>query len=315
MLQRTIAQPVSCHGVGLHSGAAVTMTLKPAIEADQGIVFVRTDLPFGRNIIPARTDFVNDTMLCTQVDNGKGATVDTIEHVMSALNAAGVDNAIIELDGPEIPAMDGSAQPFLEIIERAGLQKQAEPRYEIEITQDISVAHDGKIAALSPAPYAMFDFSIDFPDTPIGQQAMSIALLNGNYAHDIAPACTFGFETEVAFLREKMGKALGASEENAIGISASNEIMNPERLHGANHFVAHKILDAIGDLYLAGMRIRGHYKGEKAGHDMNHRLLQELFANPESYVILDTETGERIAPDLFYSARRVLDDKRAVAHA
>lgn len=303
MLQRTVKSKVSCQGVGLHSGVDVTLTIKPALEAGQGIVFVRTDLPLTQQIIPARTDFVNDTMLCTQVDNRKGGSVDTIEHLMSALNAAGVDNAIIELNGPEIPAMDGSAQPFLDMIDRAGLEEQAEPRYEIEITQNVRVDHDGKMAALSPAPHAMFDFSIDFPGTPIGQQSMSIALLNGNYKHEIAPACTFGFETEVTFLREHMGKALGASEANAIGISAKNEIMNPERMHGDHHFVAHKILDAIGDLYLAGMRIRGHYKGDKAGHDMNHRLLQELFASPEAYVILDTETGARIAPEHFFAQR------------
>ena len=298
MLQRTLSKSVTCKGIGLHTGQEVSLTLKPA-ASNAGIVFVRTDLPADIATIPAHTDFVRDTMLCTQIDNGRGASVDTIEHLMSALHGAHIDNVIVEIDGPEVPALDGSAKPFLDAVDVAGIQEQDEPRYMIEIVETVSVEHDGKKASLSPLDHLAFDFTIEFSDENIGKQQMRIDMVNGNFAHEIAPCCTFGFEAETHILQEKYGKALGASLQNAVGIG-KNGIINPERMHGDQHFVAHKILDALGDLRLLGLGIKGLYTGVKAGHDMTHRLNQALLASPECYAVVNTKTGERMLPEEFF---------------
>ncbi len=279
-MQKTLKASVTCHGVGLHSGAKVTLTLCPA-PVHHGIVFVRTDLACVDNRIPARYDRVTDTRLCTLISNVDGASVGTIEHLMSALRGCGVDNALVELDGPEVPIMDGSSIPFVEMIDEIGLRTQDAPRRAIRILRDIQV-HDGdKSAVLSPAEAFVFGGMIDFVHPAIGHQAFETKLVNGNFRHDIASARTFGFVREVEFLRQQ-GLARGGSLDNAIVLD-DLAVMNVGGLRFDDEFIRHKLLDAIGDLYLAGAPILGRYDSVRAGHALNNALLHQLFASPESW--------------------------------
>lgn len=282
-MQKTLHQEISCKGVGLHSGAAVTMTLRPA-PADHGIVFVRTDLKADQ-VIPALYDRVVDTRLCTLIANNSGASVGTIEHLMSALRGCGVDNAVIELDGPEVPIMDGSSTPFVEMIDHAGLRTQPQPRRAIQILKEIVVEENGKYARLSPANGFVFGGEIEFAHPSIGRQTYQTKLVNGNFRHDIAAARTFGFAHEVEYLRQQ-GLARGGSLDNAIVLD-DMRIINAEGLRFADEFIRHKLLDAIGDLYLAGGPILGAYDGFKAGHALNNMVLRKLFSTPGAWVRCD----------------------------
>lgn len=283
-MQHTLKNEITCSGVGLHSGKDITMTLRPA-EANTGITFIRTDITGSDNIIPGRWDYVVDTQLCTVVGNEAGATVGTVEHVLSALRGCGVDNVIIELDGPEIPAVDGSAKPFVDLIDRAEIKSQKAPRRAIKILKDIEVQDGDKMAKLSPATGCVFGGEIDFNHPHIGRQRYETKLVNGNFRHDIAEARTFGFLQEVEWMRSN-GLALGGSLDNAIVLD-DGKVMNPGGLRFHNEFIRHKLLDAIGDLYLAGSPILGAYDSHRAGHAMNNKLLHALFADPEAYVIID----------------------------
>lgn len=282
-MQKTLQQEISCKGVGLHSGAAVTMTLRPA-PADHGIVFVRTDLKADQ-VIPALYDRVVDTRLCTLIANDSGASIGTIEHLMSALRGCGVDNAVIALDGPEVPIMDGSSTPFVEMIDHAGLRIQPQPRRAIQILKEIVVEENGKYARLSPASGFVFGGEIEFSHPSIGRQSYQTKLVNGNFRHDIAAARTFGFAHEVEYLRQQ-GLARGGSLDNAIVLD-DMKIINAEGLRFADEFIRHKLLDAIGDLYLAGGPILGAYDGFKAGHALNNMVLRKLFATPGAWVRCD----------------------------
>lgn len=279
-MQKTLNRAVSCSGVGLHSGAKVLLTLRPA-PAGHGIVFVRTDLNGIDNRIPARYNLVSDTRLCTLIANKDGASVGTIEHLMSALRGCGVDNALIEIDGPEVPIMDGSSIPFVEMIDETGLCAQDTPRRAIRILADIVVRDGDKMARLSPANAFVFGGVIDFVHPAIGHQSFETRLVNGNFRHDIASARTFGFAREVEFLRQQ-GLARGGSLENAIVLDDMT-VMNAEGLRFDDEFIRHKLLDAIGDLYLAGAPILGRYDSIRAGHAVNNALLHQLFASPDSW--------------------------------
>lgn len=283
-MQKTIQRDISCHGVGLHSGAQVMMTLRPAAE-DHGIVFVRADILDKDNSIPALYHRVVDTRLCTVIGNEAGVTVGTIEHLMSALRGCGVDNIIVELDGPEVPVMDGSAEPFAQLIEQAGLIEQVQPRRAIQILKEIIVEEGGKIARLSPANGFIFGGEIEFAHPSIGRQSFQTRLVNGNFRHDIAAARTFGFAQEVEMMR-KNGLARGGSLDNAIVLNETS-VLNIEGLRFDDEFIRHKLLDAIGDLYLAGGPILGAYDGFKAGHAMNNAILRKLFATPDAWVRVD----------------------------
>ena len=283
-MQHTLKSQIKSHGIGLHSGKDIQMVMRPA-AAHEGIVFVRTDIEDGDNRIPALWDRVVDTQLCTVIANENGAHVATIEHLMSALRGCGVDNVIIELDGPEVPVMDGSAMPFVEMIEEAGLQAQFVPRRAIKILKEVTAEHDGKRVTLKPAVGSVFGGEIDFDHPEIGTQRFETQLLNGNFKHDIADARTFGFLHEVHQLRRN-GLALGGSLENAIVLDEES-VLNPDGLRFQNEFIRHKLLDAIGDLYLAGGQILGAYDGYKAGHAMNNAILRQLFADPESWTYVD----------------------------
>ncbi len=278
--QQTLREKGALEGIGLHSGRYITMDIYPA-KADHGIVFVRTDLPAGKNKIPARWDYVTDTTMCTVISNEYGANVGTIEHLMSALRGCGVDNARIELDGSEVPAMDGSALPFVEMIDRAGVVAQDAPRRMIRVLKEVQIQKNGKIVTLKPDRMSVFEGEIDFDHEIIGKQHFTTQLVNGNFRHDIAGARTFGFYHEAQWLRSQ-GLALGGSLENAI-ILDDDGIMNSEGLRFSDEFIRHKLLDAIGDLYLAEHQILGRYSGAKAGHDVNNAILRKLFSDDENW--------------------------------
>lgn len=279
-MQKTLNRSLTCSGVGLHSGALVNMVLHPA-AAGHGIVFVRTDIVDGDNIIPARYDLVTDTRLCTLISNANRASVGTIEHLMSALRGCGVDNVLVALDGPEVPIMDGSSIPFVEMIEAAGLETQNAPRRAIRILKDISVCDGDKSARLSPSDAFVFGGEIDFAHPLIGRQTYETKLVNGNFRHDIASARTFGFIREVEFLREQ-GLARGGSLDNAVVLD-DLAVINSGGLRFDDEFIRHKLLDAIGDLYLAGAPILGRYDSVRSGHALNNALLHQIFASPDSW--------------------------------
>jgi UDP-3-O-[3-hydroxymyristoyl] N-acetylglucosamine deacetylase len=282
--QHTLKSAVTVAGVGVHSGASATLTLKPALP-NSGIVFIRTDIADKNNIVPAKWDNVVDARLHTVIANKAGVTVSTVEHVLSACAALGLDNAVINIDGPEIPIMDGSARDFVAALDKAGLQRQNAPRRVLRVKKTVSYQEGDKEIYLSPADGQYFGFEIDFASPVIGRQKYTHQMKEEIYRKEIATARTFGFVHEVEQLR-KMGLARGASLDNAIGIDG-DKVMNPEGLRFPNEFVRHKILDAIGDLYLCGMQIIGHYHGVKAGHAMNNKLLHVLFSQPDAFEIVE----------------------------
>ena len=278
--QHTLGSSVQCSGIGVHSGEKVTLRLVPA-AADTGIVFVRTDLKNGARAIPALWSNVVDTQLCTVIGNSHGGRVATIEHLMAALRAASIDNAIIEIDGAEVPVMDGSADPFLFLIEMAGVAAQDAARREIVILKPIEVVANGKRAVLSPADEQRFRFDIAFNRQPIQNQSLDFTLTHAGFKNQIGRARTFGFFEEVDQLR-KLGFARGGSLQNAIVIK-DNAILNEEGLRYGDEFVRHKLLDAIGDLALAGAPIRGQFYGNCSGHALNNQLLHAIFARPDAW--------------------------------
>ncbi|HPQ50592.1 MAG TPA: UDP-3-O-acyl-N-acetylglucosamine deacetylase, partial [Alphaproteobacteria bacterium] len=244
-MQHTVQNIVTLCGVGLHSGAETVLRIKPAVVSS-GVVFVRVDVSGKNNVVPARWDRVVDTRLCTVVGNEDGVTVGTIEHLMAALAACGVDNAVIELDGPEVPIMDGSSEPFIDAILDAGLSVQTAARRAIKILKEVSVRDGDKIAVLTPGIGSRYSIEIDFSHPEIGRQSAEIDMFSGDFIGKIAEARTFGFLHEVNALRA-MGLALGGSLDNAIVLD-TDSVMNPEGLRCSNEFARHKVLDAVGDL-------------------------------------------------------------------
>ncbi len=250
-------------------------------DVNSGVTFVRADLPEDRSVIAARWDRVCDTTLCTVIGNRHGASVGTVEHLMAALRGCGVDNALIELDGPEVPIMDGSAAPFVFLIESAGVTSQAAIRRAIRILKPVEVREGDKLARLAPGPGFSFSFEIDFPSQAVSRQKGRIRLANGAFKSDLASARTFGFLKDVEGLRAR-GLARGGSLDNAIVING-DRIMNEDGLRFEDEFVRHKILDSIGDLYLAGAPILGHFHGARSGHTLNNALLRALFEDELSW--------------------------------
>ncbi|MBR6411998.1 MAG: UDP-3-O-acyl-N-acetylglucosamine deacetylase [Alphaproteobacteria bacterium] len=284
--EKTLQNAIPCVGVGLHSGQKIHMTMKPA-PVGTGIVFVRTDVTDKDNRIPAKYDHVVDTRMCSCLGNKDGVIVGTIEHLMGALNGLGITNAFIEVDGPEVPLMDGSAADFVTLIECAGVMNQDEPVKALKILKEVSF-DDGKGAsvALLPADNGMeIDFMIDFPaSSVIGRQEYSIALTEDSFKDSIAYARTFGFAKDIDMLRS-MGLAKGGSLENAVVVDG-NKVLNPEGTRSENEFVVHKTLDAVGDLYQVGMPIIGRFEGTKSGHMHTNMLLRLLMADEGSYEIV-----------------------------
>lgn len=282
--QKTLKRTIPCRGVGLHSGLQILMTLRPA-PIDHGIVFVRTDVPEGAGRVPARFDNVIDTRLCTVLANDDGVRVGTVEHLMAAFAGCEVDNAVVELDGAEVPIMDGSSEPFVFLIDCAGTVEQNAPRRAIEIRKPVTVEMDGKRITLSPADGYAIDFQIDFASKAIGRANLGVALVNGTFRHELAQARTFGFLEEVEHLRA-LGLARGGSLDNAVVIDGDT-VLNEGGLRFPDEFVRHKVLDCVGDLYLAGAPLIGHVDAVKAGHQMNNAVLRALFADPSAYAVVD----------------------------
>lgn len=282
--QRTIRNKVSCFGAGLHSGVRVDIALLPAAE-DSGIVFTRTDVKDKNPTIAANYANVSNTLLGTTIRNSDGVHVATIEHLMAALWGCGVDNCLIQVNGPEVPIMDGSSEPFVFLIECAGVQEQKKSRKIIEILKEISVyesdATDSGYIKVTPAENFSVDLRIDFGESVISSQDCSFDMENISFKSDICRARTFGFEHEVEHLR-KNGLALGGSLDNAIVIGKEG-VLNKGGLRYEDEFVRHKVLDCIGDLYLAGGYIQGSLKGFKSGHALNNKLLRKVFADSDAW--------------------------------
>ena len=277
--QQTIEKPLSINGIGLHTGIDVSMKLYPA-EADYGIKFIRKDLN-DNNVIDAIWSNVTNTKLSTTISNKNGASVSTIEHLMSALSGLHIDNIKVEIDGPEVPIMDGSSIKFVNLIDTASIKNLHKKRKILKVKQNIKVERDTSFVELKPNSQFSIDFEIDFPSKLVSQQSCQLQLVNGNYKTDIASARTFGFEKDVDMLRSN-GLALGGSLENAV-VVGETKILNSDGLRFKDEFVRHKILDSIGDLYLAGSPIQGYFSGSKSGHHLNNLLLRSLFSDENNY--------------------------------
>ena len=277
--QQTIVRPLSISGIGLHTGIDVSMKLSPA-EADYGIKFIRNDLN-NNNVIEAIWSNVTSTNLSTTISNKNGASVSTIEHLMSALSGLHIDNIKIEIDGPEVPIMDGSSIKFVNLIDSTLIKNLHKKRKILKVKQNIKVEKDNSSVELKPNNQFSIDFEIDFPSKLVSQQSCQLQLVNGNYKTDIASARTFGFEKDVDMLRSN-GLALGGSLENAV-VVGETKILNSDGLRFEDEFVRHKILDSIGDLYLAGSPIQGYFLGNKSGHHLNNLLLRSLFSDKNNY--------------------------------
>lgn len=280
MNQHTIKHPVKSKGIGLHTGTLSSMKIFPAPE-NIGIVFVKT----GKKppiFISALSQYVTNTTLSTDIGR-KNQTIRTIEHLMSAFAGCGIDNAYIEIEGDEVPALDGSAAPFCFLIKEAGIVEQSAPRKFLKINKTIRVGDENGWAELKPFDGFMLDFVIDFDHPMIGKSSYSINLDYRNFWKEISKARTFGFIKDTEKLH-KMGAALGASTQNAI-VLREYDILNNEGLRYADEFVRHKILDAIGDLYVSGHQIIGKYRAYASGHRINDMLLQSVFEKNAATII------------------------------
>lgn len=286
--QRTIQKSVQTSGVGLHNGEKVTMTLKPA-EADQGIVFRRVDQKKS-NEIKVSPDAVKDTKMCSAIGQDT-SRVATVEHLMSALSATGVDNIIIELNGPEVPIMDGSSIPFIYLLQTAKLKELDAAKKFVLINDVIEVKDKDKWARFEPYNGFKIDFTIDFPHPVFDTSTNKVALdfYDESYITEISRARTFGFMQEVEYLRSN-GLARGGSLDNAIVLD-EYKIINTDGLRYNDEFVRHKILDAVGDLYMLGYSIIGNFKAYKSGHELNNKLLLALLSNKKcwSLTTLDSQ--------------------------
>lgn len=279
--QKTLRHPISYVGIGLHSGRKVSMIVRPA-EANTGIYFLRKDLPAGEGLIAARWYNVVNTEMSTAIGNEYGHSINTVEHLMAALRGCGVDNAMVEVDGPEVPIMDGSAEPFVTMIERVGTQEQVDtPRNAIWIQRPIEVRDGDKYAILMPGNTPRITVEIDFDNSVVGSQTLSLELVNEAFRRQVARARTFGFMDQIDALK-KRGLVKGGSLRNAILVDG-DRIVNECGLRYRDEFVRHKVLDSLGNLSLAGVPILGHYYAYKPGHGLNQLLMQKMFEERGSW--------------------------------
>ena len=291
-MQTTMRGALTFEGVGLHSGRPARLRIMPA-SGEYGIWFKRVDVVGVDPMIPAAWDRVADTQLCTLLANADGVTVSTVEHLMAALAGCGVDNALIEIDGPEIPIMDGSSVEFVRAIRARGLRDVAGEARRIRVLKTVEVEDQGRIARLEPSwgEALDLDFRIEFPDPAIGVQEARLAMNPGAFDRELMTCRTFCRAAEVEAMR-KMGLAQGGGLHNAVVVD-HDKVLNPEGLRRRDEFVRHKMLDAVGDLALAGAPIAARYVGVKAGHEMNNKILRALFAQPDAWRF---ETVQRDAP-------------------
>ena len=290
--EKTLQNAIPCVGIGLHGGQKVHMTLKPA-PVGHGIVFKRVDVTDKDNLVPVSYETVVDTRMCTCVGNKDGVTVGTIEHLMAALAGFGITNILIELNGAEVPVMDGSAMDFVTLIECAGIVKQDAPLKAVKILKDVSFEDkNGAGVCLYPSEKDLsIDFMIDFKQSRvIGRQEYSIVLTERTFKDSVAYARTFGFAQEVEMLRA-MGLGRGGSLDNVVVVEG-DMVLNKEGLRSENEFVVHKTLDAIGDLYQLGMPIIGCFSGVKSGHMHTNALLRKLMADKSAYEIVNADDYE-----------------------
>ena len=289
-LQKTIQAEIKLKSIGLHSGRKVNMTIKPA-GIDEGITFVRSDIS-GNNRIKA--DFVNvsDTTLATTIGLN-GVRVATVEHLLSALRGVGIDNAVIEVDSPEVPIMDGSALPFVNILKATGTKVQNKGRKFLIVTKEVSVSDSEGEARLVPSEDFQITYTIDYPHPLIGSQTFNLVFSPEMYEKEICAARTFGFLKDVEYLQAK-GLALGGSLNNAIVLD-DHRIINKEGLRCPNELVKHKVLDAIGDLFLLGMPIIGHLIARKSGHRLNNMLVRKLISEKDAWKISNFEKNRKIS--------------------
>ena len=285
-MQCTINHRIDCVGVGLHSGQKVSMTLIPAAP-NTGICFVRKDVEAEHALIPAHWQNVVDTRMCTVLSNEHGVTISTVEHLLAALRGCGIDNLLVEINGCEVPILDGSSAPLLRMLQQVDVVSQGLPRFGIWIDRTIDVVQGEHHAVLVPSAAPRVSVSIDFANPAIGVQCVSMDLVDQVFADEIAPARTFGFASEVEQLREQ-GLALGGSVRNAILLDDQG-VVNEDGLRYADEFARHKILDCLGDLALAGAPIFGHLFVHKPGHRLNNALLRELFSQPDAWRLLSYE--------------------------
>ncbi|MEN9886052.1 MAG: hypothetical protein RL758_630 [Pseudomonadota bacterium] len=294
--QHTIAQETRTTGVGLHGGQRVDITLRPA-PVDTGIVFRRVDLPEPVDI-PIHALAVTDTLLASTIEN-QGAKVNTVEHLMSACNGMGIDNLIVDISAEEVPILDGSAASFVFLLQMAGVQRQDAPRRFVRVTRPVEVRQGSgpqeKWARLDPYDGYKLSFEIDFSHPAVNATGQKVEFDSGtqSYVRDIARARTFGFSRDVELMRSK-GLALGGGLDNAIVID-DKKVLNSEGLRYDDEFAKHKILDAMGDLYLVGKPLLAAYSAFRAGHALNNLLLRELLNHPECYEVVQFE-DERLAP-------------------
>lgn len=266
----------------------VTMSICPA-PANHGIVFERTDIRLGNARIPALFDYAEHSPLCTMIVNEAGASVSTVEHVMAALAGCGVHNALIRIDGPEAPVLDGSAVPFVRSILATGVKELDAPIRVIEVLSTVEVHTAQGWARLGPGKGLTMDFHIDFADKAIGKQSKSLDLANGAFVRELSDSRTFCRASDVEAMRAA-GKALGGTMDNAVVVDGDT-VLSPGGLRHSDEAVRHKMLDALGDLALAGMPVLGHYEGHKAGHTLTNMLLRELFATPDGYRIRECDAA------------------------
>ena len=281
-MQNTLKSTVTFTGVGLHSGKPVRMTLRPA-SADYGIWFRRTDVLDRDPLVPAIWNAVTPSRLCTVVENASGVSVSTIEHIMAALAGCAVHNLLIEIDGPEVPILDGSAEPFVAAILARGLREQAADVRAIRVLKPVEVREGEAVARLEPSDMLEIDFRIDFDDAAIGRQERRLNMSNGAFVRELSDCRTFCRQADVDAMHAR-GLALGGTLENAV-VFDGDRILSPGGLRRADEPVRHKMLDALGDLALAGGPLLGRYTGERAGLAMTNKLLRALFADPEAYRI------------------------------
>ncbi|MBJ2135291.1 UDP-3-O-acyl-N-acetylglucosamine deacetylase [Paraglaciecola chathamensis] len=290
--QRTIKQSVQETGIGLHKGDKVTMTLRPA-PANTGIVFRRVDLEPHADI-PARAEAVGDTMLCTCITNADGVSISTVEHLASALAGLGIDNIIVEVDSDELPIMDGSASPFIFLLQSVGIEELNAPKQFIKIKKSIKVKDGDKWAELRPHDGFRVDFRIDFEHPAISQtrQHMVLDFDSSSYVDEVSRARTFGFMKDLEYMNAN-NLALGGSMANAVALD-EYRVLNPEGLRYSDEFLKHKILDAIGDLYLGGHSIIGELVAYKTGHGLNNKLLNALLQNRACWEFVSYDNSEEL---------------------
>ena len=289
-IQKTIVRDIEFTGIALHSGRKVTVRLLPA-EANTGIIFRRVDLR-GKPEIPANLENVINTVMCTELGYDK-VRIKTVEHFLSALAGLGIDNLIVEVDGCEMPAMDGSSFPFVKILLNAGIKDLDEPKRVIKILEKIEVCKDDKKVVFLPSENIKYSFFLDYNHPVIDKQRYDFKFSMESYISEISQARTFGFLEEVEYLKRN-NLALGGSLENAVVLDKKG-VLNPEGLRFKDEFVRHKILDAIGDLSLIGYKIIGHFYGEKSGHELNFLLGKKLFEDKNSWIFLENNEYDKCA--------------------